>query len=317
METLPGIASVSWASNLPLWGRVQSGLVIEGQERRRKSDSITTVMNTVDFDYFATAGVPILRGREFTESDQDGSLPVAVINETLAQKYWPNRDALGKRVQAPGEHFYRQIVGIAKTANYQTIGEAPQPCVYLPLRQNFGDGMSFYVRTKGDAEPMLTPVERAVHAVAPSVVVSEVRTGATIIEQGLFMAKTGVQLLGIFGLLALALASIGLYGIMAYSVNRRTREIGVRIALGAARASVLRLILRQGMMLVGTGLVLGLGASLLIGRVLSRLLYGVSATDPISIAAAALVLVTVALVACYLPARGASRVDPIVALRVS
>jgi predicted permease len=135
VETLPGVASVSWASSLPLWGRVTSGLVIEGQEERKKTDTTTTVMNTVDFDYFATTGVPITRGRAFTEADQDGSVPVAVINETMAERYWPKADPVGKRLQVPGEKFYRQVAGVAKTANYQTLGEPPQPCVYVPLRQ--------------------------------------------------------------------------------------------------------------------------------------------------------------------------------------
>jgi len=315
VETLPGVASVSWASNLPLWGRVANGLLIEGREKRRKSDTIATVLNTVDFDYFVTAGVPIIKGRAFFESDQDGSLPVAVINETLAEKYFPEVDPLGKRIQAPGETFYRRIVGVARTANYVAIGEPKQPCVYLPLRQNFSDGMSLYVRTRGDAEQILNSVERTVNAVAPQVVVSEVRTADTIVHQALGFAKTGVQLLSIFGLLALILASVGLWGILSYSVNRRTREIGVRMALGAAQSSVLKMVLRQGLALVGAGVAIGLTMSLLIGRALSRLLYGVGASDPLSIGAAAFVLLAVALLACYLPARVASRVDPIVALR--
>jgi ABC-type antimicrobial peptide transport system permease subunit len=175
--------------------------------------------------------------------------------------------------------------------------------------------MNLYVRTKGDAEQILTPVERVVHEVAPPVVVSEVRTASAVVAQSMGFAKIGVQLLGIFGLLALSLASVGLYGVMSYSVNRRRREIGVRMALGATQTTVLMLVLRKGLILVGAGLALGLAASLMIGGALSRLLYGVSTTDPISISTAGVVLLVVALVACYLPARGASRVDPIVALR--
>ena len=315
IETLPGVESVSWASNLPLWGAFASGLAIEGRQRHRSSDTITTVLNTVDLAYFHTAGVSIHSGRGFTEGDDAGSLPVAVVNQVLAQKYWPRESALGKRIQAPGENFYRQIIGIARNANYQNIGEPPQLCVYLPLRQHFNDSMTLYVRTKGDAEALLTPVSHALHQAAPTVVVSEVRTGSTIIDQALGFAKMGVQLLSVFGLLALLLASIGLCGLMLYSVNRRTREIGVRMALGAPQRSVVGLILRQGLMLVCLGLAFGLAASLLIGRVLSRLLYGVSATDPVSIAGAILALLMVSLFACYLPARHASRVDPLVALR--
>ncbi len=209
----------------------------------------------------------------------------------------------------------RQIVGVARTANYSNWAEPPQLCVYVPLEQNYSDAMTLYVRSQGDPKQILMPVEREVRAAAPQVLVSSVRTGREIVDGGLFQAKMGVVLLSIFGLLALGLASIGLYGILAYSVNQRKREIGLRMALGASRQSVLGLILKQGMSLVLTGVLIGFAASLLAGRLLSRLLYGVSASDPLSVAGAALMLLAVALVACYLPARWATRVDPLVTLR--
>ncbi len=175
--------------------------------------------------------------------------------------------------------------------------------------------MVFYVRSKGDPREILQQVEREVRSAAPQILVSGTRTGRELVDGGLFQAKVGVMLLSVFGLVALGLASIGLYGIMAYSVNQRKREIGLRMALGAAQASVLRLILKQGMSLVLTGVLIGLGASLFVDRLLSRMLYGVSPNDPASVIAAVVVLLGVALVACYLPARWASRVDPLVALR--
>jgi len=161
----------------------------------------------------------------------------------------------------------------------------------------------------------MLPVQREIHAVAPQIIVSNPRTGREIIDGGLFGPRMGVALLSVFGLLALGLANIGLYAILAYSVNQRKREIGLRMALGAARSSVLRLVLKQGMSLVMTGVLIGFAAALLVGRMVSRMLYGVSAGDPVSIAGAAAVLLAVALLACYLPARWASRVDPLVALR--
>jgi putative ABC transport system permease protein len=221
---------------------------------------------------------------------------------------------LGKRIQLPGEQSLRQIVGIARTANYSSLGEPAQPCVYVPLAQNFSDSMTLYVRSKGDPQTILLSVQQAVRSLAPRISVDDVRTGAKILDQGLFGARIAVALLTIFGLLALGLASIGLYGIMAYSVTRRRREIGVRMALGAAQSSVLRLILRQGMSLVLTGVLLGLVAALLVGRLLTRLLFGIGASDPVSVLSAAAVLLGVALFACYLPARAASRVDPLVVL---
>jgi predicted permease len=312
---LPGVESVSWATNLPLWGRTVNGLQVEGRQARSQADKITTIVNTVDLDYFETAGVVIDRGREFANIDQEAAAPVAIVNEKLARDYWPNGEALGKRIRLPGEPQMRQIVGIARTANYSNWAEPPQLCVYLPLEQNYSDSMALYVRTKGDPEPLMNPVQREIRAAGPQILVGSPRTGREIVDNGLFQAKMVVTLLTVFGLLALGLASIGLYGILAYSVNRRKREIGLRMALGATQGSVLGLILRQGMSLVLTGVLIGFAAALLIGRLLSRMLYGVSASDPISVAGAALMLLAVALLACYLPARGASRVDPLVALR--
>ena len=312
---LPGVESVSWSLNLPLWGRIVSGVQVEGHQQRSQADVIATVLNTVDRNYFETAGVAIDKGREFTRVDQENSIPVAIVNEKMAHDYWPNGDALGKRIQLPGEKTERQIVGIARTANYSTLGEPPQRCIYVPLEQSYFDAMTLFVRSKGDPKQILVPVQREVRAVGPQILVNDIRTGQKIINDALFSARMGVGLLSIFGLLALGLASIGLYGIMAYSVNQRRREIGVRMALGAARTSVLRLILRQGMSLVLTGAVIGVVAALIVGRLLARMLYGVSASDPISVAGAALVLLVVALLACYLPARRASRLDPLVALR--
>ncbi len=312
---LPGVQSVSWASNLPLWARSGNQLQVEGWQQRSQADKITGVVTTVDLDYFETAGVSIDRGRAFTNVDQENSAPVAIVNEKMAHDYWPGGNALRKRIQLGDEKQMRQIVGIAKTANYTTWGEAPQLCVYVPLEQKYSDAMTLYVRSTGNPREVMLPVQREAHAVAPKVVLSAFRTGREIMENGLFQAKVGVALLSAFGLLALGLACIGLYGIMAYSVSQRKREIGLRMALGAAQASVLRLILKQGMSLVLTGVLIGFAGALVVGRLLSRMLYGVSGSDPISVASAAAILLAVALVACYLPARWASRVDPLVALR--
>jgi predicted permease len=315
VAAMPGVGSVSWASNLPLWGRIESGLQIEGREQRSKSDIITTVVDTVGVDYFETAGVAIEKGRGFTQMDRANSAPVAIVNEKLAHDYWPNGNVLGKRVQLPGEKTMRQIVGVARTANYSTLAEPPQLCVYVPLEQNYSDAMTLYVRTKGDPRQVLLPVQREIRAIGPQILVNDIRTGRTIINQALYQANTGVALLTVFGLLALGLASIGLYGIMFYSVSQRRREIGLRMALGAARGNVLRLVLKQGMSLVVWGMLIGFVAVQVVGRLLSRMLYGVSASDPLSVAGAAAALVIVALIACYLPARSASRVDPLEALR--
>jgi predicted permease len=312
---LPGVASLSWASNLPLWARAMNGLRVEGHQERSKSDVLSAIVNTVDLNYFGTAGVAIVNGRNFNSSDRDTSTPVAIVNQMFVRDFWPGGAAIGRRIQIPGEQTMRQIVGVARTANYTTWAEPPQLCVYVPLEQHFSDSMILYVRTKGDPRPLLTPIEQAARNVGPQLFLGDIRSGSQIVDGGLFQAKMGVAMLSVFGFLALVLASIGLYGLMAYSVSRRKREIGLRMALGAARGAVLKLVLRQGMTLVSSGLVIGFAAAVLTGRLLSGMLYGIGGSDPESMAAAALVLLVAAFLACYLPARRASRVDPLVALR--
>jgi predicted permease len=312
---IPGIASMSWASNMPLWGRKETGLVIEGQEQRKKSEAISAVVNTIDLDYFSTLDTAFVKGRDFTQDDRDTSAPVAIINDTMAAAYWPDQDAVGKRVQLPRGKDFLQVIGVVKTSNYQTLGEPPQSCIFLPLRQNFSDGMILYVKTEQDSSTILSSVQGEIHSIDPGLAVEDIRTGSKIIDQALWWSKIAVELLGVFGLLALGLASVGLYGIMTYSVNQRRREIGVRMAMGAGQKSVWLLVLRQGMTMVITGLAAGVALALLVGHALSRFLYGVSSTDLLSLGGASVILLVVALVACYLPARSASRVDPLVALR--
>jgi macrolide transport system ATP-binding/permease protein len=313
--SLPGISSVSWASNMPLWGRKQTGVAIEGQEQRKKSEAISAVVNTVDLNYFSTLGISFVAGRDFTQDDRDISTPVAIVNDTMAAKYWPDQDAIGKRLQLPQGKQFLQVVGVVKTTNYQSLGEPPQACVYVPLRQNYSDAMILYVRTERDPATSLAAVQNEIRNLDPALPLQDVRTGTKVIDQALWWSKIGVGLLGVFGLLALGLASVGLYGIMAYSVSQRRREIGVRMALGAGQSDVSLFILRQGMTVVFSGVALGGGLAFLLGRGLSRFLYGVSATDPLSLGGAALVLLAVGFVACYLPARSATHVDPLVALR--
>ena len=312
---VPGIVSMSWASNLPFWARPSRSITIEGEEHREKANPVMTVVNTVDLNYFATLGIGMGKGRDFTAFDRDGTVPVAIINETMAARFWPNQNAVGKRFQFTGDTFFHQIVGVVKTANYQSLGEAPQISVYVPLRQNFAAWMVLYARTQADPATVLLALQRELRGIDPQVPIEDVRTARKVIDQALWGAKLGVGLLSIFGFLALGLASIGLYGMMAYSVSRRRREIGLRMALGAAQSGVMSLVLRQGMQLVAIGVVIGIAASVLVGRALSTLLFGVSPIDPVSLGAASLVLTLVAFAACYLPARSASRVDPLVALR--
>jgi predicted permease len=312
---LPGIVSVTWVSGPPFWHSPSRSILIEGRAQRKGSDTIATVDFTVDTDFFRTLAIPLHAGRAFTESDDDKAPAVAIVNQALAQAYWPHGDAVGRHFRFAGDNQLRQVVGVAATANYTTLGEAPQPCVYVPLRQNYTEGMTLYIRSGADPATALKAVEHAIRDLDPNMHISDVRTGAKLVGQVLWAPMVGVSLLGVFGSLALALASVGLYGVMAYSVAGRRREIGVRLALGASRSTVLGFIVREGMVLAGVGIAVGLIACLAVGRLLSRMLFGISPADPLSLAAASGVLTAVALLACYLPARSATRIDPMIALR--
>jgi predicted permease len=315
VSAIPGIAAATWASNMPFWSSPSRGVSIEGQEHIRKSELLNTVTNTVDVDYFKVMHIALIAGRDFTDGDRDGSLPVIIINQDLARRYWPGADAIGKRLRLVGDSVTRQVIGVVKNSNYTTLGEAPQPCIYLPLRQNPGATATLYVRAAHDPGSVLGEVQRGVKALAPKVEISDIRTGARFMDQILWSARIVVSMLGVFGLLALILASVGLYGLLTYLVRGRQREIGVRMALGASRPAILLLVIRQGMVLVCAGVVIGLALSLMISRAFARMLFGLNPADPLSLVGASSALILVAALACYPPALAASRMDPMTSLR--
>lgn len=314
IAAIPGIEAVSWASNMPFWSSRSRGIQKEGQQGR-KSEALSTITNTVDVGYFKAMGIPLVKGRTFSDGDRDGSVPVVIVNEDLARRYWPHGDAIGKQIYLVGDSTPRQIIGVVKNSDYSTLGEAPQPCLFLSMRQNPGGNFTLYVRAAGDPAAVLGEVQRKLKDIAPRVEISDTRTGAKLMDQILYSARIVLGLLGVFGLIALALASVGLYGLLSYSVKSRQREIGVRMALGATRSVVLRLVLRQGMMLVAIGVAIGLGLSLMIGRLFSRMLFGLSPADPPALIGASAILLLVALLASYFPALTASRMEPMRSLR--
>jgi predicted permease len=312
---VPGVTAVSWSTNLPLWASLYRRVSSDGREPARQADAPLAVVATVDLDYFKVLGLGVTRGRDFTDADRERSMPVAIVNERMAERYWPNQDPVGRTFRFDSEPFARQVIGVVKTIKYQTLGEAPQPCVYLPLRQNYADGLVLYVRSSGDPSAAIGTVQRELRALDPHVPLENAASVGEIVDQSLWMARIAAGLLAVFGALALALASVGLYGLVAYGVNHRRRELGVRMALGAARGDVVRLVLREGLALVAVGLAVGLGLSLAVSRALGSLLVGVPSSDPASFAGGALLLAAVAFVGSYLPARRASRFDPLIALR--
>ena len=315
ISALPGVAGVSWAANQPLWASVYRRVVIEGREPRDASETILTLVNTVDTGYFATLDVPVRAGRDFTRGDGAGTLPVAIVNDTMAAQYWPNQDPIGRRIRFDSDATARHIVGIVKTIKYQTIGEPPQPALYVPLDQNYSEAMVLYVRSAGNPAAILPTVEREIRQFDRDVPLENAAAVVAVLDQSLWMMKLAAGLLGVFGALALALASIGLYGVMAYAVTQRQREIGLRMALGADRGAVLRLVLTEAGSLVVVGVAVGLGLSALASRGLSSLLFGLSPVDPTAFGGASALLVFVSVAAGYLPARRASRLDPMIALR--
>jgi putative ABC transport system permease protein len=315
LSAVPGVAGVSWATTMPLFARPSRSLTIEGHELRPGDAPPTTIVSAIGVDYFATTGISLARGRAFSEADREDSPPVAIINEAAATRYWPDGDPIGRRLRLSGEDVPRQIVGVSRTVNYTSLGESPQLCVYVPLPQQFSESATLHIRTQGDPAGVLRTVQQELRAIDQRVEANDVRTMRTLIAQSLFGVTIGVGLLGVFGIIALALASLGLYGALAHAVRERQREIAVRMALGAGRRSVIGLILREGFTVVGVGLSLGLASSLLIGRALTTVLFGVTPADPIAIGMAALVLLATTACACYLPAWHASRLEPLRALR--
>jgi len=328
VEALPGVESVSLARIVPLSGGASvRGLMIEGQDRpdtifRSEGTGVTaTGANTLSVsvigqNYFQTMGINLRRGRDFEANDTEDKPGVVIVNETFAQRYFAGQEVLGKRLSVNGARGpWREIVGVVRDSKYVTLGEAAMPFAYLPLAQNHETGVTLLVRAQVDPAALTASVRQTVQALEPNLPVTGVRPMTELIGNSLYAARMGAILIGVFGLLALLLAAVGLYGVMSYAVTQRTREIGVRMALGANASAVLMLVVRHGMTLTLIGVTLGLIASLALTRLLKTLLYGVSATDPLTFGVIALLLTAVALMACWIPARRAAKVDPLIALR--
>jgi predicted permease len=271
-------------------------------------------------DYFKTMSTPILEGREFSDADLPKSEPVAVVNEYFVRRLMPElsspAEAVGKRFsfRSAGGPFTR-IVGVAKGGKYFNIAEEPRPFVWTPLAQDYNSSGILVVRTNGNPEAMFGAVRGQVQSLDPNLPLFDVKTFTEHMRFALFPAKVAATVLGVFGLVALMLAAIGVYGITSYAVAQRTHEIGVRLALGAQLSDVLKLVLVHGLKLTIIGAALGLFGAFLATRAITSVLYGVSATDPLTFGLVSVLLIGVALVASYVPARRATKVEPLIALR--
>jgi len=318
VEQLPGIHSASLAEIIPLtFSRTSFGVAIEGSESADRSYPPID-NNTVGPRYFETMGIPFLLGRDFGKQDREGSPGVVIINETMARRFFAGQNPLGRRLRFPQDNGtfspFHEIVGVVKDSKYATLGEDPRPVFYLPTFQRYSPETVLHVRTMGDAGQSRTAVRDAVLAMDRSLLV-EVATMQENISLAFLPARIAAGLLGMFGLLGVILASTGIYGIISYAASQRTNEIGIRMALGARPLDVFRLVMGQGMKLTLIGVIVGVGASFALTRLLSSLLVGVSTADPVTFVGITLVISTVGLLACYLPARRAMKVDPLKALR--
>ena len=316
VRSLPGVRSAAYAQHIPLgFSSSTRDIVVEGFQMPPAQRSITVTSNIVSNGYFSLMHIPILAGRVFEARDLASSPHVAIVNEAMAKKYWPNGNAISGRFRMDGKETI-QVVGVAKTIKYRDASEPPLPFLYLPLSQQYSSFITLYVETLGDPAAIAAPVLTQISEIDRAMPVSDVQTLEYFFKEGaLFGDRLITQVVLVIGLLGLLLAVVGLYGVIAYSVSRRTREIGIRMAIGAQPSGVARLVLRQGLTLILTGTAIGLVLALGASQVVASQLAGTSPFDPLVYFAGALVLGSVSLLACYVPARRAARVDPLVALR--
>jgi len=315
-KTVPGVMSVSVSSNGVFGGGLAGTIFREGEQTDPNNRGTLVNFDDVTPGHFETMRIPLISGRDFTDFDRENTTRVAVINEAMAKAIWRGQNALGKRFAIVTEPNLLQVVGVVGTTIIGQIGEDPQPVAYFPMRQQYSPFGTLVVRTNSNPEPLIGAVRTQVQPIDKNLAFTNGQTVQQILGQGLWAARMGAALLGLFGALALILACIGIYGVLAYSVAQRTSEIGLRMALGAQPRQVLGLVLKQGMLLALIGAGVGVLVALPVARQAAGLLYGVSATDPLTYVGITMLLMSVALLACYLPARRATRIDPLVALRV-
>jgi putative ABC transport system permease protein len=314
-KTSPGVESATIASNFPLGGGLARTVFPEGQDEASGYRGTLTQLDDITPNFFSTLHIPLVRGREFTDADRKDTTQVAIIDEAMAKQFWPNENAVGRRFHFFGETALREVVGVVRNTVVNAIGEDPQPLAYLPLAQDYAPAVTMQVRTSGRPEAVSATVRSQVQSLDTNLALTNMNTIGELIDQGLWAPRMGAGLLTVFGGLALLLAVVGVYGVLSYSVNQQTREIGIRMAMGAQTGRILGLVVGQGMRLAVAGLTLGLLVAFAAMRILSSLLFGVSAHDPLIFGGVSLVLATAAILACYIPARRATKVDPIIALR--
>ena len=310
------VSSVGFAGHLPLTMNISmETAAAEGRDTVPPEEWPILDTASVGAGYLETMAIPIVRGRSFNAWDDENATPVVVVNETAAARLWPGEDAVGRRLRLDGVDGYFEVVGVARDGKYRTLGEAPRPFFYRAVGQDWKGSQTVVVRTSGDRSRAMAAIRREIRELDADLAVGSLATIEDATASALVLPRAGAALFGLFGVIGLLLAMTGIYGVVSYLVSQRTHEIGIRMAMGARRYDILRLVVRQGLGLTAAGVVLGLAAAFAVTRVLSVMLYGISATDAVTFVAVPSALALVALVATVVPARRACKLDPLVALR--
>jgi len=319
IRALPGVESVSQAFTVPMSVLSAGDRVwIKDHPLAAGEQPADLSYNQISSGYLDTLQIPLLRGRKFTDADSEKAPAVAIINQYMAQKFWPNEDALGRRLSVKGPSGpFIEVVGIVQDGKYQNVTEDPQPYFYVPLEQSYQSIRTFHVRASVPPETLALQIESQIQELAPNVPITQVQTMTQSLQgaNGFFFFRFGAQLAAVMGGLGLILAIVGIYSVVAYAAAQRTQEIGIRIAMGAAPRDILIMVLRQGLGVVGIGMGLGLLLALAGTRLMGGLIVGVKPTDPLTFTVVVALLTGIALFACWIPARRATRIDPLVALR--
>ncbi len=316
LATIPGVSGVAIGDDLPIEGTDSTTRIIVADRPSSSSEDLLPVgLHVINPTYFEALGIHLLKGRTLTERDERGTPSVFIINRTLARRLWPTEDPLGKRIKYNSNDPFGEVVGVVEDVKHDGLHLEPSPHLYEPYQQNSWPFLSIALRPQLDQATLVTAVQHEVRALDPNLPVANIRTMDEVMIQSLAARRIVLMLFTLFAALALLLATIGIYGVLAWSVTQRTRELGIRVALGATARQIFQLIVGQGLKLVVPGIAIGIGGALALNRLLGKLLFGVSATDPPTFAVIVLLLTAVAFVACYVPARRATKVDPLLALR--
>ena len=310
-EGLQGVRSVALTLALPLGGNEsRNSFSIEG---RNVEQAEWANLQVVSAGYFRTMGIPLLHGRDVTRQDDANSPPVAIVNQSMAQKYWPTEDAVGKRILLGGEGT--MVIGVVENVKQTGLTGPTEPEMYLPYWRQPSSAMTVVVQAQGDPLELVSPLRSLVQSLDEDQPIERVQSMETVLARSVAEPRLVAQLMGVFSMLALVLVTGGIYSVISYSVSQRTRELGLRVAIGAERSNIFRMVVGQSTVPTCIGVAVGLGGAFGLTRLIATRLFEVSPTDPLTFAAVAALLILVALVASYLPARRAARVDPIVALR--